>query len=70
MKEGYLVMTREEQYEEKRKKLEKRCQKCKETSLIPPSYDRCDYHCTIGRKIRYLESEYSDVTGWSHENWK
>lgn len=61
-------MTRQESYNEKRKKLSKRCEDCRK-SIFPPTSERCN-ECTIGRKLRMLEVEYSDVTGWTHNIWK
>ena len=59
---------RQENYEKKREELEVQCAKCR-TSTFMPTSERCDYGCTIGRKLRMLEAEYSDVTGWSHNKW-
>ena len=54
---------RKESYQRKKKELEKICNKCKMCSI-----ERCN-DCTTGRRFRYLEIEYSDVTGWSHDYW-
>lgn len=54
---------RKEQYEERRKELEKHCTGCKTRSS-----ERCNW-CTWGKKLRWLQTEYSDVTGWSHKLW-
>lgn len=59
---------RRKQYERKVVALEKNCETCRKTQN--PTIDRCNYHCSIGRKLRMLEAEYSDVTGWSHNHWK
>lgn len=40
----------------------KRCKAC--PTQIP---DRC-MSCTIGKKLHYLESTYSDITGWNNKN--
>ena len=55
--------TRKDIYNKKKKTLEKVCNNC-----IMCSIERCN-DCTTGRTLRYLEIEYSDVTGWSHEYW-
>ncbi len=60
-------MDRKETYEKRRKELEEKCKRCHKQSN--PSWDRCHYHCSIGRKIRMLEAEYADITGWSHNTW-
>lgn len=39
-----------------------------QNAYFKPSADCCD-ECTIGRRLRFLEAEYSDVTGWSHSKW-
>ena len=51
-------------YEARRAEIEKQCAKC-----IMKSSERCNW-CTLGRRLRALEAEYSDVTGWSHKNWQ
>ena len=58
---------RKEIYYRKSEALLKRCSRCR-SSVYPPTPDRCD-ECTTGRKLRMLETEYSDVTGCSHDNW-
>lgn len=58
---------REEEYEKKRRVLEEKCIECCRKSM--PTIERCAYGCTIGRRLRRLETEYSDVTGWSHKKW-
>ena len=62
-----MAETRQETYKRKSGELLKRCVSCR-NSPYPPSVERCD-ECTIGRRLRMLESEYSDVTGWSHSTW-
>ena len=59
--------TRKEQYERKRTQLMERCGNCRKISA--PSWDRCNYHCSTGATLRRLETEYSDITGWSHDKW-
>lgn len=61
-------MNRREHYEKKREDLNKNCERCRKTQH--PTIERCNYHCSIGRKLRMLEAEYSDVTGWSHDHWR
>ena len=51
-------------YEQRRAELEKHCNGCRTRSV-----ERCD-SCTWGKKLRWLQTEYSDVTGWSHSLWK
>jgi len=58
---------RKETFDRKRQELNLICQRCRQNST--PSIDRCT-DCTTGRKLRMLEVEYSDVTGWSHDHWK
>lgn len=60
---------RKEAYERKREELLKHCAICRTRQI--PTPDHCEYGCTTGRKLRYLESEYADVTGWYHkgETW-
>ena len=55
---------RKASYDRKRKELEEHCVKCIMCSAV-----RCD-SCTWGKKLRWLQTEYSDVTGWSHDLWK
>ena len=59
--------TRRETYERRKAELQKNCERCKKTQH--PTHERCDYGCTTGKKLRWLETEYSDVTGWSHKSW-
>ena len=63
-----MAKSRKEQYETKMKQLEVRCVRCRKIEM--PSVERCNYHCFIGFKIRMLETEYSDITGWKHDTWK
>ena len=55
---------RKNAYEKKQQELKKYCANCKS-----PSVEHCEYGCNIGRKLRYLEAEDADVTGWTHELW-
>lgn len=59
---------RREIYDRKVKEISSRCEVCRK-GAFPPSVERCD-ECTIGRKLRMLEAEFADVTGWSHKIWK
>ena len=58
---------RKEAYERKRKELEEKCILCRKQQTL--SFERCNYGCTTGKKLRMLEAEYADVTGWSHKMW-
>lgn len=61
---------RAEQYQAKRAAILKQCEICRsQNHHFPPTAERC-YHCNNGQRMRYLENEYSDVTGWSHEQWQ
>ena len=61
---------RRAEYERKRESLLKICKVCRQQNKIfPPTSDRCDYGCDTGKRIRWLETEYSDVTGWTHKKW-
>ena len=61
--DSLTIETRKEAYERRKVMLESHCNGCQTRSI-----ERCD-DCIIGRKLRYLEIEYYDVTGWSHEYW-
>lgn len=61
--------TRREAYERRQKELMDKCSECRKRSTFPPSFERCNYDCTTGRKLHMLEVEYSDVTGWTHQKW-
>lgn len=54
---------RKKAYERRQSSIKTKCSKCNNIS-----YDRCN-SCIIGKRLRWLEAEYSDVTGWSHERW-
>lgn len=55
-------------YERKQAEMLERCKRCMKNGQ--PSTERCTYHCDNGKRLRWLEAEYSDVTGWSHQNWR
>lgn len=59
---------RKEAFQKKTAELSKRCTICMKQSYFAPTPDRCE-ECNIGRRIRALETEYSDVTGWTHSKW-
>ena len=54
---------RREAYERKRQEILKNCEGCRMQSA-----ERCT-SCTFGKRLRWLEAEYADVTGWSHGKW-
>lgn len=58
---------RKEDYEKLRDELTKKCVICR--SHNSPTIECCDYSCSTGKKLRWLETEYSDVTGWGHKAW-
>jgi len=63
------MSTRKEQYEKKREELNAICTRCrKQNSAFPPTIERCEA-CSTGKKLRWIETEYSDVTGFSHKKW-
>lgn len=62
------MVARREVYDRKKDALLKTCDACRARSGMP-TIDHCNYGCTTGRRLRYLETEYSDVTGWDHESW-
>ena len=55
---------RKEAYLRKQEELKKRCIGC-----MMKSAERCE-DCIIGLRLRWIETEYADVTGFSHEIWK
>ena len=55
-------------YERKQEGMLEQCKRCMKNGQ--PSFDHCNYHCSNGKRLRWLEAEYSDVTGWSHQNWR
>ena len=62
-------MVRKEEYEKKRKQLEEVCVKCRKINKnFPPTAERCN-SCRTGNRLRWLQTEYADVTGWSHSIW-
>lgn len=58
---------RKKVYERKRTELLMQCAKCQ--TYQTPTPDHCNYDCNIGNKLRWLEAEYADVTGWRHQTW-
>lgn len=58
---------RKKAYERRMEELQKICERCRKMSGEPTS-ERCTY-CANGEKVRWLEAEYYDVTGWSHKKW-
>lgn len=64
------VEERKQAYQKKLEALKRECEKCIKQSNGVINYDRCQMHCRIGFRIRALETEYSDVTGFSHNSWK
>ena len=61
------IEERKAAYEKKREELNKRCDICrKQNRIFKPTAERCS-SCTVGQRLRWLQTEYSDVTGWSHE---
>lgn len=61
------VNERRQVYERKQLELSKCCEVCQENKFLS-SVEQCEY-CIVGKRIRMLEVEYSDVTGWSHSTW-
>ncbi|MBE5806384.1 MAG: hypothetical protein E7313_06770 [Clostridiales bacterium] len=59
---------RKDVYERKLNELNQKCLACRKENVI--SFEKCNYGCAIGKRIRWLETEYSDVTGYSHKIWK
>lgn len=61
---------RVEKFRAKQEAILEQCEICRSQNRhFPPTTERC-YHCHNGQRMRYLENEYSDVTGWSHEQWQ
>ena len=56
-------------YERRAAELGEKCKRCITQSRSPININRCEHTCTIGRQVRWLESEYSDIIGWSHKKW-
>ncbi len=65
-KDAYME-SRKNAYDRKTKELSERCMVCR-SGVFKPSIERCE-ECTTGRRMRMLETEYADVTGWSHTKW-
>jgi len=61
-------MTRREQYNSRYCPLIQHCITCQKIYKV--SVERCNYHCIIGMRLRWLETEFSDVTGCSHRKWE
>lgn len=61
----------EEGYLKKRDALEKECamRRKNKQCIDNPSPERCGA-CNVGKRMRWLESEASQITGWSHTYWK
>ena len=55
-----------EQYEERRKALNLRCEECQKKHGIP-NPDHCDYHCQTGFEIHKLDAEAGK--GWGSHQW-
>lgn len=59
-------MNRKEEFNKKRERLEEVCVKWRKNSKnFPPTAERCN-SCRTGNRLRWLQTEYVDVTGWSH----
>ena len=57
----------DEKKKEKLEKLNKKCVECRKR-YGNPTYDHCNYHCTIGAQIHRLDAESEN--GWgSHDHW-
>ena len=50
-------------YEKRKAQLKCYCDRC-----VGSYPEKCNY-CNIGQKLRWLETEYADITGWSHAYW-
>ena len=48
--------------EERRKLLNEKCKECIRQNGGPPSPERCDYYCTVGKEIHELDREN---TAWA-----
>ena len=62
------IETRRQAYERRRTKLEEKCRKCQGQENKTQTPERCE-ECIVGWRLRSLETEYSDITGWSHRKW-
>ena len=58
---------RKDIYNRRVKEISQKCKSCR-SGKFPPSPERCE-ECSVGRRLRWLETEYSDVTGWGHAKW-
>lgn len=59
-----IIGERKKAYLQKQEELKTRCYACKTCSI-----ERCDT-CIVGLRLRWLETEYADVTGFTHDEWK
>lgn len=57
-------------YRQKLEALNAKCMECQKRNQGSVNPDRCEMHCTIWFQLRKLETEYSDVTGYTHKAWK
>ena len=55
-------------FEIRREELTMECKRCV-TALGMPTVDHCNHGCGTGYRLRMLEVEFADITGWSHEHW-
>lgn len=62
------MKNRREEYEKKQAELVERCRIC--TMYNSPTPECCDFSCSTGRRLRWLETEFADITGWSHGKWR
>lgn len=65
---GVLLMS-PEKIKAREKELNEKSVKCRKQSPTPPSFERCNYYCTIGAQLHKLEFEKGK--GWgSHDYWQ
>lgn len=58
-----------EKIKAREKELNEKCIKCRRQSPTPPSFERCNYDCTIGTQLHMLDAEKGN--GWgSHKHWQ
>ena len=58
-----------EAIKKREEELNAKCVKCRRQSPTPPSFERCNYYCTIGAQLHKLDFEKKD--GWGdHKHWK
>ena len=60
---------RRQQYQAELDALNAKCAECIQQNGTV-DYQRCEQHCYIGFRIRTLEVQNSDLTGFTHEAWK